>query len=85
MEHETHSRKGKAAEYLQGIIVLVVLGVFTAIEYVIGTADDIPLFSSTLIPLTLIAVVKAGVIINYYMHISHMWNPEDEIDEGHAE
>ncbi len=85
MEHETHSGKGKAAEYLQGIIVLVVLAVFTAIEYAIGTADDLPLFSSTLIPLTLIAVVKAGVIINYYMHISHMWNPEDEADEGHAE
>ncbi|MBI5929555.1 MAG: cytochrome C oxidase subunit IV family protein [Chloroflexi bacterium] len=80
-----HQRKGKNAEYLQGIIVLVVLAVFTAIEYAIGTADELPLFSSAFIPLTLIALIKAGVIVNYYMHISHMWNPEEEEHEAHGE
>lgn len=80
---EPHAPKDKNAEYFQGIAVLVLLAILTGVEYVVGTADDLPLFSSSIIPLTLLALIKAGVIVNYYMHISHMWNPEEHEDDTH--
>lgn len=66
--------------YMKSFLVLVALGVLTGLEYVIGTADNqkILVFSSHLIPLAAIAVVKAGIIINYYMHISRIWGDEED-------
>lgn len=80
---EPHAPKDKSTEYFQGIAVLVGLAILTGIEYVVGTTDDLPLFSSSIIPLTLLALIKAGIIVNYYMHISHMWNPEEHEDDAH--
>ena len=66
--------------YMKSFLVLVALGVLTGLEYIIGTADasDIPVFSNNLIPLAAMAVIKAGIIINYYMHISRIWGDEED-------
>jgi hypothetical protein len=66
--------------YMKSFLVLVALGVLTGLEYAIGTADasDIPVFSNNLIPLAVMAVIKAGIIINYYMHISRIWGDEED-------
>jgi heme/copper-type cytochrome/quinol oxidase subunit 4 len=51
-----------------GLIVIIVLAVFTAAEYVIATQMD-----ANLIPLVLIAQVKAALIIWYFMHVARAW------------
>lgn len=66
--------------YMKSFLVLVVLAVLTGLEYIIGIADadDLPVFSNNTIPLAAVAVVKAGIIINYYMHISRIWSDEED-------
>lgn len=66
--------------YMKSFLVLVALAVLTGIEYAVGTmnAKDIPVFSDNLIPLAALAVLKAGIIINYYMHISRIWGDEED-------
>jgi hypothetical protein len=56
-----------------GLIVIVVLAVFTAAEYIIATQME-----ANLIPLVLIAQVKAALIIWYFMHVARAW-----IGQGH--
>jgi len=65
---------------LISLVIFITLVVLTGIEYAVGTADaeDLPVFSSNLIPLALIALVKAGLIVNFYMHISRLWSAEEE-------
>lgn len=69
-EHEENQ-----SPYERGIIVFFVLSVFTFVEYVIGTTEGkILVFSSNLVPLGVIALLKAGLIVNYFMHISRLWS-----------
>lgn len=75
-----HEGQGAESPYFRSIAVFIFLAVATGIEYIIGTADDLPLFSSNVIPLVIIAVLKAGAIINYYMHISRIWSAEEDED-----
>jgi hypothetical protein len=79
-ELNEHKPGGKAAEYIRGILVLVVLGILTALEYWLGAGKHgaLPVFSAPTIPLIMIALIKAGLIVNYYMHISRMWGAEGE-------
>jgi heme/copper-type cytochrome/quinol oxidase subunit 4 len=51
-----------------GLIVIVVLAVLTGGEYAIATQMD-----ANLIPLVLIAQVKAALIIWYFMHVARAW------------
>jgi heme/copper-type cytochrome/quinol oxidase subunit 4 len=51
-----------------GTIVFLLLAVLTAVEYIIATEMD-----SNLIPLVLIAQVKAVLIIWYFMHVARTW------------
>lgn len=67
-----HKEK-KAPPYFIGFAVLVVLAVLTGIEYILGTQDD-PMVAL----LVVIALVKAALIVNFYMHISKLWNPGEE-------
>jgi cytochrome c oxidase subunit 4 len=63
----------KAPPYFIGFLVLVILGVLTAVEYYIGTHD-----SPSVALLAVIALVKAALIVNNYMHVSRLWNVEEE-------
>lgn len=64
------NKEKKAPPYFIGFAVLIVLAVLTGIEYVLGTADD-PITAI----LVVIALLKAAIIVNFYMHISKLWNP----------
>jgi cytochrome c oxidase subunit 3 len=58
----------------QGVIIFIFLAVLTALEYFIAVAmDAVPL-------LVLVALVKAGLVVYYYMHIYKL-NADDEGDE----
>ena len=56
-----------------GLVVILVLAVLTAAEYAIATQME-----ANLIPLVLIAQVKAALIIWYFMHVARAW-----LGEGH--
>lgn len=62
------ARKGA---YRLGAIVFVGLAVLTALEFVIATAGG-----GSVILLFLVALVKAGLIVQYYMHLRTVWGEE---------
>ena len=58
----------------QGVIIFIFLAVLTALEFFIAVSmDAVPL-------LVLVALVKAGLVVYYYMHIYKL-NAEEEGDE----
>ena len=61
----------KAAAYRLGIITLLVLAVLTAIEYWVSVG----LHGSAVI-LFIIALLKAGIIVQNFMHIARLWREE---------
>ncbi|HAX68485.1 MAG TPA: heme-copper oxidase subunit III [Anaerolineae bacterium] len=59
---------------MQGVVIFVYLAVLTVIEYFIAVAfDAVPL-------LIVVAVIKAGLVVYYYMHIYQL-NADDGDDE----
>ncbi len=64
--------------YALSVAIAVALFALTFLEYFIATADELPIFSSTLIPLVVIALVKAALIVNYYMHITRIWSIDED-------
>lgn len=64
----------KISEYRQGIVIFVYLAVLTALEFFIAvTLGFVQL-------MTVVALVKAGLVMYYYMHIYKL-NAENEGDE----
>lgn len=70
----THT-SDKSSAYGQGITIFVYLGVLTALEFFVAVA-----LGSTAI-MAAIALVKAGLVMYYYMHIYKL-NAENEGDEN---
>lgn len=62
----------KRAAYRTGVIVFIVLVVLTAVEFYIAT------ISGTVAGLFIVALVKAALIIRYFMHVNRLW-----AEEGH--
>ena len=63
---------GRRQAYRQVAVVLVGLAVLTVIEFWIASA-----LSGSAALLFVIALIKAGVIVQYYMHLSHAWGGEE--------
>jgi len=61
----------KAKAYRQGILVFVGLVILTLIEYVVGTNGGF------LPAMVLLAIVKAGLVIWYYMHLRSVFRPDE--------
>ena len=61
----------KKADYRQGIIIFIALAVLTAIEYFAATG-----LANPAVPVVLINIVKAALIIWYFMHIYRLWREE---------
>jgi heme/copper-type cytochrome/quinol oxidase subunit 4 len=59
----------KSAALREGVIVFIALAVLTAVEYVVGVASGTAL-------LLVLALVKAGIVINYFMHIRRLSSSE---------
>ena len=68
---EGKMREKKAAAFRQGLMVLVALAVLTALEYWVSVASGSPVF------LFIIALGKAGLILNYFMHMASLWSEEE--------
>jgi hypothetical protein len=57
----------------RGIVIFVILGVLTGIEYVLGI-NEVPS-----VVLWIIAVIKGGLVLWFFMHLPRVFNP----DGGH--
>ena len=56
--------------YRIGVIVLVGLAVLTAIEFYLAQLGGMA------VPMILVGFLKAALIVEYYMHFSHLWAEE---------
>ena len=66
----------EAQEQSRGLVAIVLLAVLTIVEYVIAVGIDS--ISTVVTALAVIGVVKALVILEYFMHISKLWRGEGE-------
>ena len=64
-------RTAKSAAYRKGFLVFVALAILTALEFWVATAAG-----GSVAFLFIIALVKAGVIVQYYMHLESVWSEE---------
>lgn len=60
----------KAADLRRGVVILVILAVFTIVEYILATQANLPLL------LVLIAVIKAAIVLQYFMHLPRVFSEE---------
>jgi cytochrome c oxidase subunit IV len=61
----------KSTAYELGGTVLLGLVVLTAVEYAFGVRG------LSVVALFIVALIKAGMILNYFMHVSRLWEEED--------
>lgn len=62
----------KAVEFRRGFVTFALLALLTAIEYVLGTNDVSSVF------LWIIALIKAALIIWFFMHIFRVFGSSDK-------
>lgn len=63
----------KTAAYRQGILVFILLAVLTIVEFFVSAWTD-----GSVVLLMIIAVLKAGIIAQFFMHIYRLWRAEEE-------
>ena len=61
----------KAAAFRQGIFVAIALAVLTAIEFWVSMVTN-----GAAVWLFLIALIKAALVVYYFMHIYRLWREE---------
>lgn len=71
METKPEKRK-QPNELRRGVIVFIVLAVLTALEYELGILQAPSRY------LWVIALLKAAAVIQYFMHIGRVFNPDEE-------
>ena len=72
MEETKPSEQKKKAEYRQNFFVFLALVLLTLIEFYIAINLD-----EATVPLLIIALIKAGLIVQFFMHIYRLWRPEE--------
>lgn len=60
----------KKSALQQGATVLIGLAVLTAVEY------GVSLLEFSAIALFVMSLMKAGLIMNYFMHVTSLWSQE---------
>lgn len=60
----------KSAAYRLGLITLAMLAVLTIIEFFVAV------YVQSLVLLFIIAVVKAAIVVQNFMHIARLWREE---------
>ena len=68
-EQALAARKGG---YRQGVMVLVGLAVLTVLEFVIAV-----ILEGSVSLLFIVVLAKAGLILQYYMHVNSIWAEEE--------
>lgn len=68
-----HSKKART-----GLIVITALAILTALEYWVAVMLPEPLTDFRLLLLTATAVLKAWLIIQFFMHLSQLWHTGED-------
>jgi hypothetical protein len=63
-------------EQIRGIYVIVILAILTILEFVVAIAVDSSLW--LVIGLTPFALLKAGFILYFFMHVYKVWRGEEQ-------
>lgn len=75
MEKSTMQKSATKMNALtRGVVIFVILAVLTVVEYFLGILEN----PSVFILLWLIALVKAGLVLWFFMHLPRVFNPKDE-------
>ena len=61
----------KSAALMQGLFVFIALAVLTAVEYFIGVSTDMVGL------LFILLLIKAALVVYFYMHISRLFSSEE--------
>lgn len=64
------NNEAKAAAYRLGVITLLILAVLTVVEFFVAV------YLGSAVLLLIIALIKAVVVINNFMHIARLWREE---------
>lgn len=72
MEETNQLEQKKKAEYRQNLFIFLALVLLTLIEFFVAINLDDPR-----VLLVIIALVKAGLIVQFFMHIYRLWRPEE--------
>ncbi|MCG8347812.1 MAG: cytochrome C oxidase subunit IV family protein [Chloroflexales bacterium] len=67
-----HAKAKKATALRRGVVILVILAVLTIVEYFVGVS-----FNSAWL-LLLIALIKAWVVLQYFMHLPRVFSAEGD-------
>ncbi len=74
MAQQTKTPQKKSGYFIQGYVVALILAALTGIEYWVAISPW-----NSAIWLFILAIIKAALVVNYFMHISSLWKTE----EGH--
>jgi cytochrome c oxidase subunit 4 len=72
VEETNQLEQKKKAEYRQNLFIFLALVLLTLIEFFVAINLDDPR-----VLLVIIALVKAGLIVQFFMHIYRLWRPEE--------
>ncbi len=67
---DNKNSESKSQELMLGVYIFVVLAFLTLIEYFLGTHSTPPFF------MWIIALVKAGLVVWFFMHIKRVFSDE---------
>lgn len=62
----------RRAAYRQGLYVLIGLAVLTALEFAVAS-----ILGGSTVFLFVLALAKAGMILQYFMHLDSVWSEEE--------
>ena len=62
--------ENKAAAYRLGVVTLIIIGVLTIAEFFAAV------YLGSTVLLLIIALIKAAIIVQNFMHISRLWREE---------
>lgn len=57
-----------------GLIAFIVLTVLNGVEFWIAVSFQ----TGIMVPLAVLALIDAGLIAYYFMHVAQLWRPEEE-------
>jgi hypothetical protein len=69
---EVESHPGRRQAYRTGVFVLIGLALLTGLEFVIAT-----MLGASTVFLFVIALAKAGIVLQYFMHVDSLWSEEE--------
>lgn len=70
--HDTGNNQNRRSAYGRSALVALLLAALTVVEYFVAVELGSAIF------LMLIAIFKAIIVIQAYMHVSRLWKPEEE-------